>query len=244
MLETSLQFSKSNGDDRFYDATKARRQNSAAALPEKTAGSDEPAKADVATAYSSCNLGRFLDSTTPWVPAQYFSKMMTRGWRSCDEEHRPYFLLADLWESFKEWSAYGAGVPLVLGGRDCFVQYYVPYLSGIQLYGHSSSRPDSSRPLGEDSDGDCYRDSSSDGSSYSELDMGLKYARDWDLNHLANTSTLGMDRLSLRENHVAFQEGFSSDDSDSGSSQSRLLFQYLERDPPYSREPLADKANL
>ncbi|KAJ6803371.1 uncharacterized protein M6B38_313995 [Iris pallida] len=238
MLGTSLQFAKSNGDDRFYDTAKVRRNHSghhrhnsaAAAPPDRTVGSG--------------NLDRFLDSTTPSVPAQHLSKMTMRRWRSCDEEHRPYFLLADLWESFKEWSAYGAGVPLVLDGSDCFVQYYVPYLSGIQLYGHSSAVPDSARPLGEDSDGDCYRDSSSDGSSDSELDRGLKYARDWDLSHLANTSAIGMDRLSLRENHAALQEGFSSDDSDSGSSQGHLLFQYLERDPPYSREPLADKANL
>lgn len=49
-----------------------------------------------------------------------------------------YFDLGDLWESFKEWSAYGAGVPLVLNGSDAVIQYYVPYLSGIQLYVDSS----------------------------------------------------------------------------------------------------------
>lgn len=52
-------------------------------------------------------------------------------------EYRPYFVLGDLWESFVEWSAYGAGVSLVLDGSDCVVQYYVPYLSGMQLYGDS-----------------------------------------------------------------------------------------------------------
>lgn len=60
-----------------------------------------------------------------------------RGWRTCDVEFQPYFELGDLWESFKEWSAYGAGVPLVLNDSDCVVQYYVPYLSGIQIYGNS-----------------------------------------------------------------------------------------------------------
>lgn len=53
-------------------------------------------------------------------------------------EFLPYYVLGDLWESFKEWSAYGAGVPLVLDEGDSAVQYYVPYLSGIQLYGDSS----------------------------------------------------------------------------------------------------------
>lgn len=56
-----------------------------------------------------------------------------RGWRT-QEECQPYFVLGDLWESFKEWSAYGAGVPLILNDSDSVVQYYVPYLSGIQLY--------------------------------------------------------------------------------------------------------------
>ncbi|KAJ6799104.1 Uncharacterized protein M6B38_209475 [Iris pallida] len=224
MLGTSLQFAKSNGDDRFYDASKARRNSQrprspTAAPPGKRAGSEEPEKAATATvsvSTSSSNLDRFLEYTTPSVPAQYFSKMRMRGWRSCDAEQRPYFLLADLWESFKEWSAYGAGVPLVLNGSGSVVQYYVPYLSGIELYGHSLVRHDTSRQLGEDSDGDCFRDSSSDGSSDCELDSGLKYARDWGRNHIVDTSTTGMDRLSLTEDRISLQEGFLSDDSDSG----------------------------
>lgn len=58
------------------------------------------------------------------------------GWRNREaEQHQhPFFVLGDLWESFKEWSAYGAGVPLLLNGIETVVQYYVPYLSGIQLY--------------------------------------------------------------------------------------------------------------
>lgn len=61
-----------------------------------------------------------------------------KGWRTCDVEFQPYFVLGDLWESFKEWSAYGAGVPLLLNDTDSVVQYYVPYLSGMQLYGNRS----------------------------------------------------------------------------------------------------------
>jgi hypothetical protein len=30
----------------------------------------------------------------------------------------PYFCLGDLWESFREWSAYGASVSLVLNDSD------------------------------------------------------------------------------------------------------------------------------
>ena len=35
--------------------------------------------------------------------------------------------------------------------------------------------------------------------------------------------------------------GSSSDESETCNPPGRLMFEYLERDPPYSREPLADK---
>ena len=63
-----------------------------------------------------------------------------RGWKTCDVEYQSYFSLNDLWESFKEWSAYGAGVPLLLDQSESVVQYYVPYLSAIQLYGQSAEK--------------------------------------------------------------------------------------------------------
>jgi len=64
-----------------------------------------------------------------------------RGWKFCDVEYQSYFSLSDLWESFKEWSVYGAGVPLVFDQSESVVQYYVPYLSAIQLYGQSAEKP-------------------------------------------------------------------------------------------------------
>lgn len=45
-----------------------------------------------------------------------------------------YFSIGDLWESFQEWSAYGAGVPFLLNGTYPTTQYYVPFLSGMQIY--------------------------------------------------------------------------------------------------------------
>ena len=66
--------------------------------------------------------------------------LLCRGLKTCDVEYQSYFALDDLWESFKEWSAYGAGVPLVLDQRQSVVQYYVPYLSAIQLYGQSDKK--------------------------------------------------------------------------------------------------------
>lgn len=77
-----------------------------------------------------------------WTLCFWVQKTM-RGLRTCDVEFQPYFALNDLWESFREWSAYGAGVPLVLNKSDSVVQYYVPYLSGIQLYGESAVKSSS-----------------------------------------------------------------------------------------------------
>ncbi|XP_038707809.1 uncharacterized protein LOC120002995 [Tripterygium wilfordii] len=185
------------------------------------------------------NLERFLESITPSVPAQYLSKTTMRGWRTCDVEFQPYFLLGDLWESFKEWSAYGAGVPLILNDSDYVVQYYVPYLSGIQIYRDSSKSLPKSRRPGEDSDSD-FRDSNSDGSGDREPERG--YSRELrNDHHVTRSIPLRVDRLSLRDQHAALEDGFSSDEGESLNSYSALLFEYFERDPPYSREPLADK---
>ncbi|KVH90245.1 Protein of unknown function DUF789 [Cynara cardunculus var. scolymus] len=64
------------------------------------------------------NLDRFMKHTTPIVTAQHFSKTSMKGWRDQDKYYNPYFILGDLWESLKEWSAYGAGVPLVRPGEE------------------------------------------------------------------------------------------------------------------------------
>ncbi|KAL9246211.1 hypothetical protein vseg_019775 [Gypsophila vaccaria] len=162
------------------------------------------------------NVERFLEAVTPSVPAHYVSKTTMRGLRKCDV-FQPYFLLSDLWKSFKEWSAYGVGVPFVLNDSDSVIQYYVPYLSGIQIYFDPSTATAKSRQTSEDSYGDYFsRDSSSDRTSDSEQVRAAMYSR---------------------EQHTALHETFLNDESSQGS----LLFQYLEHDRPFYREPLANK---
>ncbi|GAV69147.1 DUF789 domain-containing protein [Cephalotus follicularis] len=272
MLGAGLQFTRGRGEDRFYNPAKARRahqnqrndqlrraqsdttpREKPAVVPldcepQNRTGSDDLPEPAAVPAFEPVvkkplsNLDRFLESTKPSVPAQYLSKTTTRGWRTCDVEFQPYFVLGDLWESFKEWSAYGVGVPLILNDSDCVVQYYVPYLSGIQIFGDSMNKSIvKSRRPGEDSDSD-FRDSSSDGSWDCEPDRDLRNSREQQNNKLATSDISSrMDRLSLRDHHVALHEDVSSDEGESINSKQRLLFQYLERDPPYSREPLADK---
>ncbi|THU62658.1 hypothetical protein C4D60_Mb01t07400 [Musa balbisiana] len=170
------------------------------------------------------NLDRLLESTTPIVPARYFSKASARGWRNDDEmESQPYFFLRDLWESFKEWSAYGAGVPLVLNGSDSVVQYYVPYLSAIQLYVDTGAATLRSRRSAEGNDVNNYLDTSSEGSSGSEE------------NHIRETSS------SLGTTGHIGQGGYVNDKNDVCLKPTLPVFEYFEKDPPYGREPLADK---
>lgn len=104
--------------------------------------------------------------------------------------------------------------------------------------------PNSIRQSSEDSDGDYYKDSSSDGSSDYEIVKGMKFSGEQrNLHQLTNQTSFTMGRLSLLDEQSASQEGFSSDDGEAQNSQGVLLYEYLERDPPYSREPLADKAS-
>ncbi|GAB4845246.1 hypothetical protein Ancab_038656 [Ancistrocladus abbreviatus] len=182
---------------------------------------------------SISNLDRFLESTTPLVLSQYFSKTTMRGWRTCDVEYQYYFTLGDLWESFSEWSAYGTGVPLALDGYDSgVVQYYVPYLSAIQLYGGSSGPNDNSRQASEDSDS-----AGSDGSSDYEIEEGL------DLSWLQQGCNSGENKGSLPslDKDCQSQEGFFSNDNRVGSSRCELLYEFLEQETPYCREPLSEK---
>nr|CAB3492571.1 unnamed protein product [Digitaria exilis] len=181
------------------------------------------ATAGAAAAEEAGNLERFLTSTTPSVPAQYLPKTSLRMRRGGDAMgSRPYFCLGDLWESFREWSAYGAGVPLVLNGSDSVIQYYVPYLSAIQLYADPSRPASRNRRPGDESDGESM-DTSSESSSENDVDRLRVSAVD--------------------ATHRLENGGLQSDVCETDASSSFPIFQYLERDPPYGREPLTDKAN-
>lgn len=269
MLGAGLQFNRSRREDRFYNP-RARRnfQNQQKTHQLQRAQSDitmgqckeksaiswnreldnlaKEAPESVAlpavdrVTFPLSNVERFLEAITPSVPAQYPSKRAMIGLRTCDVE--PYFVLADLWESFKEWSAYGAGVPLVLNGCDSVVQYYVPYLSAIQIYIDPSKSKMKSRRASEDSDGDYFsRDSSSDGSSDSERERISAYSSGHRNHYKTANVSCKMDKLSLIDEQTSLHEGFSSDDGELGNSQEQLVFQYLEHDPPFCREPLFDK---
>ncbi|XP_040374215.1 uncharacterized protein LOC112197430 isoform X2 [Rosa chinensis] len=252
MSGTGLPVTRGRGEDRFYNPARARRAHQSQKDAEQLrraqsdrVGSDvqPPKRVAVPTGEPAVkplsNLERFLQSITPSVPAQYLSKTTMRGLSTCDVEFQPFFVLGDLWESFKEWSAYGAGVPLILNDSDFVVQYYVPYLSGIQIYGNSMKLSSKSRRPDEDSDSE-FRDSSSDGSCDVEP-VKIKYLREQRNHQMSSEIPQRLESISLRDQHYPLQEDCSSDEGEPVNSQGCLLFEYFERDLPYCREPLADK---
>ncbi|MBA0800054.1 hypothetical protein Gohar_010518 [Gossypium harknessii] len=264
-------------------------EDCATLLPSSSSSSSSANNSSKTNDDNSTNLDRFLEFTTPVVSAQYLPKTSIRGCRGQERglECPPYFALKDLWESFKEWSAYGAGVPLLLNGSDSVMQYYVPYLSGIQLYVDPSrpyprqrvtvirnsflliwrvvlleshlmvdccvehagyvvsfSNPSLNRMPGEESDTESSRETSSDGS---DSDYGVARRANnivpgsWNQLDIADANIQRLNTLSLRNRPFG---GSSSDESDTCNPLGQLIFEYLEHDQPFSREPLADKISV
>ncbi|XP_019159092.1 PREDICTED: uncharacterized protein LOC109155867 [Ipomoea nil] len=169
------------------------------------------------------NLVRFLDCTTPQVPSQFLAKneigSLNRLWHPLEREGFEYFTLGDLWSCYDEWSVYGAGVPVRLDTGETIVQYFVPYLSALQIFTSSAS----ANSLRDESDSSCEtRDSFSD--SFSDESESEKLSR-WD----GCSSEEGMpehDSLLQLNYRLGYQ-----------------YFQYFERSTPYGRVPLMDKIN-
>ncbi|KAF7818168.1 Myb/SANT-like domain containing protein [Senna tora] len=127
----------------------------------------------------------------------WITQTRLRGWRTAAADGNPYFCLGDLWESFREWSAYGVEVPLLLNESDSVKQYYVPYLSGIQLY----VEPPSQRKPGEDGDAESTKETSSAGSTDSETEKRARGGVDGALKqgHLINVNSERLSGLTLRD---------------------------------------------
>lgn len=84
----------------------------------------------------------------------------------------------------------------------------------------------SDRTFGEESDADSFKDSSSDGSV------------EWEAGGKINGDRQSRKLLSMRERLLTIDEGKIR------NPPGLLMFEYFEQNPPYSREPLADKISL
>ncbi|KAJ6689005.1 hypothetical protein OIU85_005423 [Salix viminalis] len=254
---------RTRGENRFYVSPGIRKQQQlqqqqlkpsiskdSTVEIEKRKGSDQcgsncSVSGRVGSDTNSTNLDRFLEYTTPVVPAQFLPKTSIGGWRTRGVQHHQnlYFVLGDLWESFKEWSAYGAGVPLLLNGSEIVVQYYVPYLSGIQLYIDPLRSSQGLRRPGEESDTESSRETSSDGSS----DYGAERVASngvwepWSQLNVTDANIQSLNRLSLRNQTF---RGSSSDECEISNPPGRLIFEYMEYASPFTRQPLADQISV
>ncbi|XP_057790439.1 uncharacterized protein LOC131007319 isoform X2 [Salvia miltiorrhiza] len=187
-----------------------------------------PRSVSPASSLKVTNLDRLMESVTPFIEARYSSEVYARGFRTTEVDSHTFFYLEDLWESFSEWSVYGRGVPLLLYGRDPIQQYYVPFLSGIQLYIDPSRA--STRTNGTTQEhAHLRRLMSTVGSGNCERDRDANYVFDLNLQHLSSRFSVG--------------DGVSSK-ADTADSPGLPLFQFLEHEQPYNRRPLSDKISL
>ncbi|KAI3425483.1 uncharacterized protein J3R85_010211 [Psidium guajava] len=229
-LQKQLQ-KQSRVDSAEAEARADSSDDSALSRPNSVCSSSPPSTANLT------NLDRLMDSVTPSVRAQYTPELRSRRWREADP--LPYYLLEDLWESFKEWSVFGVGVPLLLTGNEPVKQYYVPSLSGIQLY----IDPLRLRRTGEDSDAETSRETSSAGSSDCEVERRGKGIVDASLNqhNLINSNLQKMNRLTVGENPLGSSP---SEELEVGNSSGTLIFEYLEQEQPHHRKPFYDKVSI
>ncbi|XP_061951146.1 uncharacterized protein LOC133674157 isoform X2 [Populus nigra] len=174
------------------------------------------------------NLERFLQCVTPTAPPKFLPESCIRDLNSLwqppgTKDMVEYFTLGDLWDCYDEWSAYGAGTQVVLSSGDTIMQYYVPYLSAIQIYSNKSVV--ASRDSREYND---VVEFESD--SWSDDSMSDKLSRS-----LSNNSSKTWDTIS--EDSSFDHEGSLSMRDKLGS----LSFQYFEISSPYWRVPLLEK---
>ncbi|XP_004487803.1 uncharacterized protein [Cicer arietinum] len=225
-------------ENRFYSPPALRKQRQEqeqkqelTLVENRPCSSSDSSVSSHETTCDASNLCRFLEHTTPLVPAQNFSMRSKRRWKIMETELQPYFVLGDLWESFKEWSAYGAGVPLVLTGNESVTQYYNVSLSAIQLYIDPSKPSPQLRKPSNESETESARETSSDSSGGYCRERGAKSVVNGSSNqpNFSDASIRGLQRISL------------SDKNESCSALGQLVFEYFERETPYNREPLADK---
>eukprot|EP00270_Netrium_digitus_P019379 TRINITY_DN7635_c0_g1_i1.p1 TRINITY_DN7635_c0_g1~~TRINITY_DN7635_c0_g1_i1.p1 ORF type:complete len:347 (+),score=13.57 TRINITY_DN7635_c0_g1_i1:176-1216(+) len=220
---------------------------------------------DPVTSIMNNSIESFLEATTPSVVVHFTSKFHQEAvsygsYQNPDEFAVPFFALGDLWESFREWSAYGAGVPLVIGENKSVVQFYVPSLSALQLYGKgmkSSSRfLDSEPAYFEDRDSGSdhsdwegerhfgkYNDLSLRGMSCSETssDSGSSFC-----SRSCYGSGLHMETGEQARFDDMYQYIEEGRDSLRGNccvelDREQLIVEFFEHEPPYLRVPLMEK---
>ncbi|CAI9776210.1 unnamed protein product [Fraxinus pennsylvanica] len=227
-----------------------KSKSKSSSLPERRGGGVGSSLDDGATP-SKTNLDWFLEHTTPTVVAQCFPQTSVRGWRNSDSELQPYFILGDLWDSFWEWSVYGAEVHLVLNGNDSVVHMCHTCLLcnslilllfyGLNIVAGNLERRailihPRRRILMTAADVKLIENTNNTRGIWNQQNTNNTRGI-W---NQKNTTGQGYNRLPVRNKPFA---GLSVDEGDISSPPGRLIFEHLEQDLPFCREPLADKAS-
>ncbi|GAA0170499.1 hypothetical protein LIER_24742 [Lithospermum erythrorhizon] len=179
------------------------------------------------TSNGPSNLMSFLHSVTPNVPICTLPKSclqdLNSSWLPVDGDTVEYFTLQDFFECYEEWSVFGVGAPLLLNNEEEVVQYFIPYLSAVQIF---TIKPFSDARSSQGSTGET--DSEIQSRGHSESD---KHSRS-----SSNDSNQNWDVKSTDSS--IDHEGVSYPMKD---RLGHLYFQYSETGSPFWRVPLADK---
>ncbi|KAL1224070.1 hypothetical protein V5N11_031219 [Cardamine amara subsp. amara] len=173
------------------------------------------------------NLERFLRGITPKPPS--FSLPLSCEndlnslWIQESKDEIEYFRLSDLWNCFDELSAYGLGSKVDLNNGESVMQYYVPYLSAIQIYTNKSPTISRNQSDVVDCESECWSDDS-------------------DIEKLSRSTSSGSSKIwdSVSEDSGNETNGISSLMRD---KLGYIEFQYFESVKPHLRVPLTAKVN-
>ncbi|KAE9589699.1 hypothetical protein Lalb_Chr21g0311721 [Lupinus albus] len=164
--------------------------------------------------------------------------------QQCGKDKVEYFTLKDLWDCYDEWSVYGAGTPLVLEGVDILSQYYIPFLSAIQIYTNKplqSPSPRDRRDRNDEVEFEFESVSSCDGSG---SDQSGSPSKPVSLNDGIGSGDLSRSSSLSNNSCKEWDDTYFDSSSDQvlkGDILDYLNFQYIETAQPYLRVPLADK---
>ncbi|KAF8704051.1 hypothetical protein HU200_031536 [Digitaria exilis] len=99
------------------------------------------------TAVTHSNLRCFLHNATPVVKAHkvpmIFYLPLSNNYYGKVADEVKCFYLGDLWNVFYKWSACGVGTSVCIAPCETIEQYFVPYLSAIELYTNKTNDPTS-----------------------------------------------------------------------------------------------------
>lgn len=171
-------------------------------------------------------------------------KKLNGLWQPWERERVEYFRMGDLWNCYDEWSAYGAGVPIRVNNRETLVQYYVPYLSAIQIFTSKNSTHYSYRYVCKYV---CEINSQKksiwivwwNDFGYCREESECRERRDWCSESLCSEESSESDKLwrwDGEDQQLQYSLCHLADDR-----LGHLYFQYFETSAPYARIPLMDK---